>query len=138
MLPSPTDEHITRLTLPDDSGAGAAGREFVTAQLTRWRLPPDTVDIAVLLTSELVANAVKHAPPPGDLTLALADEFVRVEVGDSSSLPPAVAEQQPRALGGRGLLLVEALAARWGWRQEAQGKVVWFTVTVRTAPPVRW
>lgn len=51
---------------------------------------------------------------------------MRVEIADGSDEPPVVQQPDPWASGGRGLMLVEALADRWGYEPLPHGKVVWF------------
>ena len=90
------------------------------------------VDDAVLLTSELVTNAVVHAGTPVRVTCRLADGAVEVVVrdGQPSRLVPEVAgdEEEPslERTGGRGLLLPAALATAWGVAYGRSSKAVWF------------
>ncbi|MCU1399381.1 MAG: hypothetical protein JWN62_2490 [Acidimicrobiales bacterium] len=90
---------------------------------------------AILLTSELVSNAVHHAP--GDCVLAAsywrAPERLRVEVADGSPLAPEIVSSRGRGQGGLGLQLVATVSDRWGWERKGPGKVVWFEIDV---PPV--
>jgi anti-sigma regulatory factor (Ser/Thr protein kinase) len=89
-------------------------------------------DVAVLLAGELFGNSVRHSPSglPGEtVTVAVTagEGVVGVEVTDRSG--PGVPELRPacgEAAGGRGLLLVESLAARWGWRRRDGRTVTWF------------
>jgi anti-sigma regulatory factor (Ser/Thr protein kinase) len=82
---------------------------------------------AVLLVSELFGNSVRHSRSgaPGEtVTVRARDGVVRVEVTDRSG--PGVPELYPAsraAEGGRGLQLVAGLAARWGWRRRAGGRL---------------
>jgi anti-sigma regulatory factor (Ser/Thr protein kinase) len=99
------------------------------------------VDVAILLTSELVANAVTHADD-GDgeaagpiwMRLRCAAGELRVEVHDGSPvLPePVPSQADDDAETGRGLMLVDALAAEWGYYRTSDGKVVYFTLPFRT------
>jgi len=89
------------------------------------------VDDAVLLTSELVTNAVIHAGTRVDLTCRLADGVVEVVVRDGhpSRLVPEVAGDESGSVertGGRGLLLPAALASAWGVAYGRSSKAVWF------------
>ena len=106
--------------------AVSAARAFVQATLAAWQLD-DLAEVAVLLTSEVVTNAVRYAS--GTVTVALdSNGEVRVEVGDSSEAAPRVRPAGPDDEGGRGLRMVGTLAHRWGWRPVEHGKVVWFTL----------
>lgn len=85
------------------------------------------MDDAALLTTELAANAVRHATVDRFyLTLHCDADRVRVEVADGSLEPPVVLRPDPMATSGRGLQLVDALADRWGFERREHGKVVWF------------
>ena len=55
--------------MPAEGAACREGRDFVSAHLLSWGVPERVVDVAVLITSELVANAVTHGPPPVGLRL---------------------------------------------------------------------
>ena len=85
-------------------------------------------DAALLLTSELVSNAVLHGGGPVRLSVDDGAARVRIEVADAGQpLPGGRGSQRPdEDEGGRGLQLVEALASSWGSRAEPGGKVVWF------------
>ncbi|PWJ48160.1 Histidine kinase-like ATPase domain-containing protein [Quadrisphaera granulorum] len=85
-------------------------------------------DLAVLLTSEVVTNAVLHAASRARLSVSATAESVLVEVGDDSTELPQVLRLRRGAPHGRGMALLEDLADAWGVREEPGGKVVWFTV----------
>jgi two-component sensor histidine kinase len=92
----------------------------------------DPDDAGALLTSEIVTNAVRHAAGilSMQIDLSLLDGTIRVAVEDANSVPPVVQDRHPDAINGRGLQLVEALAARWGSTPTARGKSVWFEFPV--------
>ncbi|MFJ7960618.1 ATP-binding protein [Streptomyces sp. NPDC096319] len=114
-------------------------RRLVAVRLDEWGVPYGTGahDTVVLVAAELTANAVRHGHVPGrDFRLFLhlrdgAPAVARIEVGDTRGerLPvrPGPLPEGELAEGGRGLLLVERLADRWGWcpRPGAPGKTVW-------------
>ena len=89
-------------------------------------------DVAILLVSELFGNSVRYSKSddPGEaVTIAVRAGcgIVRVEVADRGG--PGVPELRPAddgTEGGRGLGLVTALAARWGWRRRGGWTVTWF------------
>jgi Histidine kinase-like ATPase domain len=91
----------------------------------------ELVDDAVLLTSELVTNAVVHAGTPVQVTCRLTDDAVEVVVrdGQPARLVPEAAEDElseAERTGGRGLLLPAALASAWGVAYGHSSKAVWF------------
>ncbi|MEW2621198.1 ATP-binding protein [Streptomyces sp. NPDC048106] len=106
--------HFTLLLSPTPRGARLA-RLLGAEQLRTWGLLSEA---ATHVIAELAANAVTHGRVPGRcfrLTLRVADDTLRIEVTDTRGdrLPrsrPAAADAE----SGRGLLLVEALADRWG------------------------
>jgi len=89
-----------------------------------------------LVIAELSANAVRHGLVPGrDFRLRLSAESstVRVEVTDTrGEKVPALTDLSDSSSGGRGLLLVAALADRWGWYPcaDGPGKTVWAVCSV--------
>jgi DNA-binding NarL/FixJ family response regulator len=110
-----------------DPQSVSAARRFVSGTLSQWNLT-DLADTITLLLSELVTNAIVHAEAAPDVTVRLLPDRVHVEVADSR--PDVVHAQEPpdTAQSGRGLVLVDALAASWGSVALPQGKVVWFDV----------
>ena len=88
----------------------------------------DTLDTAVLLTSEIVTNACIHGRSVARLEVTTSAEGLLVEVGDDNSRLPELIEQDPEALNGRGLAIVSTLAADWGAHEDDWGKVVWFEI----------
>jgi len=99
-------------------------RRFVADALGAWGLV-DLVEDAMLVVSELAANAVNYAG--GNFTVGLRRERggVRVEVGDPGAAAPVVHEAGSWEPGGRGLHLVGALTRSWGHDFVAGGKIVW-------------
>ena len=86
----------------------------------------DSLQTALLLVSELVTNAVRHGTGSVELGLTHSDELFRVYVSDQSNdLPIQMQPERPDETG-RGLLLVQELATRWGVTPCAEGgKTVW-------------
>ena len=84
----------------------------------------------MLLTSEVVTDAFIHGRSEARLSLTVAGDRVRIEVGDDNSRHPTPAEQDPDALDGRGLAILELLATDWGVRTEPYGKTVWFDIAI--------
>lgn len=92
---------------------------------------PDARDIAVLLTDELVTNAVLHAGGNFTLTAEMGYHILRVAVADASPIAPSVLVQDPEREHGRGMAIVEALATDWGTERGDTGKTVWFELDLR-------
>lgn len=87
----------------------------------------------ILLISELVTNAVVHTGTSAVLRMCFSGSgavvgTVRVEVADASARPPRQRHADGEDTNGRGLELVDGLADRWGWQQEATGKRIWCEV----------
>lgn len=114
--------------LPNHGTSVREARRLVRQVGGRAGLPDDVVDTAVLLTSEVVTNALLHGRSEARLTVEATGSALRVEVGDDNSRAPVRQEADAEALDGRGMTMVEALAADWGIRPEEGGKVVWLVV----------
>ncbi len=113
-------------------------RRMVRMFLARWDLV-ELTDAAELALTELVANVVRHVPDRHcNLLILRRPGGLRVEVTDRCPRPPlAVHGGDELAEGGRGLLLVEAVADRWGTVPLPGGKTVWFECDAKpcSGPP---
>lgn len=116
-----------RTTLQPVLDACRQAREAVTAACTKWNLPHLTGS-ACVIASELVANVVRYAHTPMQLTLAARGRRLSLAVRDGCPELPRPVVPNPAVAGGRGLLLVRELADRWGTLPVPGGKVVWATV----------
>ena len=110
----------------------SAARRFVGSSLVDWNRPQE-VDVVVLLTSEVVTNAILHAGPHGPgaevvVALSRTGDVVRVEVADGHPGIPVVGDGDLDRPCGRGLVLLDALAKTWGVTTANSGKGVWFEV----------
>jgi len=121
---------VTPLHLPPDHAAAARARRFVSDTLRGWGCD-DAIPDAQLLVSELVTNAVLHARSATRVTVTRDGATVRISVDDDSPTRPRLRELGPEAVTGRGLLLVDRIARRWGVDPRADGKCVWFEVDGR-------
>ena len=120
--------HAWRIRMTAVPAAPAEARGHVRAAVCAWRIPVN-VDTAVLLTSELVTNTIPAAPGQAiTLTVACNRSRLRIEVHDSAPAMPEPAAAPADADGGRGLILVAALAAEWGFYRTLTGKAVYFTL----------
>ena len=106
-----------------------AARAFVASALTDAGYRGD-VDTVLLLVSELATNAVRHARTGFELTVDVRRAGVRVTViDDAGHAEPRVGQPHPDDTDGRGLLIVDRLAATWGCDVVGTDrKAVWFTV----------
>ncbi len=86
-------------------------------------------DTVLLLVSEVVTNAVRHAATPFDLIVAVdsATSVTVTVVDHDPAHPPRLRHPGPDDTSGRGLLIVERLASSWGYeRSDGDAKSVWF------------
>jgi anti-sigma regulatory factor (Ser/Thr protein kinase) len=136
--PLPVSQHQCRIPLRADLAAASAARSVVHDAIRAWRVPVDA-DVAVLLTSELVTNAVTHAIPAAGtfvlVTIACDAAGLRVDVHDGSGDLPVLDEASAEAETGRGLLLVTSLSAEWGFYRTPVGKAVYFTLELQPDVP---
>ncbi|MER8013954.1 ATP-binding protein [Streptomyces griseoluteus] len=125
--PSPT---VASLVLEGDGGRIAQARRF-TASFLRTAgdavgmpIGLRTAETAQLIVSELVTNALRHAPGPGLLRLSVFDGTLRIEVRDGSPVAPAVRAPDPARVGQHGLEIVTALARSVTVEAAGSGKSV--------------
>jgi two-component sensor histidine kinase len=121
------------LRLPFTTAEDSALMRTRTADLLAGQ-PVETVQDVLVVITELVHNVVQHTDGGGELRLTRHEGAVRVEVHDESRAFPQLQRPDLRRPGGRGLLLVAAIAQRWGCRPTAAGKVVWAYVPISPAP----
>jgi serine/threonine-protein kinase RsbW len=130
MRSSPGAAHaclLHRIALPPVPQAAGIARDATRDALESWGLS-QVADDAILLVSELVGNAVRHALQDGsdlELGLAVSGTVLRIEVCDADPQSP-----QPRTPAefddsGFGFVLVQELASQWGVTQVGHGKAVW-------------
>ena len=126
---------LIRLTLPAAPAAVRLARRAIRDALAAWSLAR-LEETAVLLVSELVTNAVRHAKDAGTVTLELASEgtWLRIEVQDADSRWPQPRTPDGCDESGFGFVLVDALASKWGVRQTPAGKAVWAELQTATTP----
>jgi anti-sigma regulatory factor (Ser/Thr protein kinase) len=151
--PATVPARDARVPLIPGPDAASAARAHLRAAISSWRLPVD-VDVAVLLVSELVTNAVTHGDDGADtrggtgarggtgggmavtMLVRCSGGELRVEVHDRSrDMPVPVSLQVPDdSETGRGLMLVDTLAADWGYYRTPGGKAVYFTLLLHDSP----
>jgi anti-sigma regulatory factor (Ser/Thr protein kinase) len=125
--PAAPDGLVHRLPFDAKPESAALTRGYTEGLLrgAGWDAQADT---AVLLVSELVTNAVRHGRGPCELVITFRDDEVELAVKDGDPRFPAARRAELLDDSGRGFLLVEALAARWGVRPLPDGKATWFTL----------
>ncbi|MCU1595016.1 MAG: response regulator receiver [Frankiales bacterium] len=110
--------------LPPRAASASVARELVVCACNDWGHDCFIDDLSLVVT-ELVANAVRHAGTEMEVRLINLEDGIRLEVQDGSTRP---LRPRPSTLvdeGGRGLMLVDALASRYGVEGDADGKRVW-------------
>ena len=130
----PAAQPTATCTLPPSAESVKAGRDFTRATLRDWGMTALT-DLAELVVSELVTNALRHGIPTARrlgeehcvrLRLLAQAPFVMCMVADPERSIPVLKDADPAAETGRGLTVVEACCVRWGWHLlDEGGKVVW-------------
>jgi anti-sigma regulatory factor (Ser/Thr protein kinase) len=116
------------VTLQEHLSSAGSARRFTARMCRSAGVSIGASEVAVLLTSELVANAIVHGHSEPRLTVTINRQGVQVEVGDLSSTTCANTKAGREAETGRGLAMVETCATRWGVRPNRRGKTVWFEV----------
>lgn len=118
------------LHLPEDLPSVTRARHFVRDVLVGWDLEA-LVDDAQLGTTELVANAIRHAGTDLVLTIRV-DGVVTIAIqdGEPELRRPVIADSDFLAENGRGLHIVAAISHDWGITTAANGKVVWFNLAL--------
>jgi anti-sigma regulatory factor (Ser/Thr protein kinase) len=122
--------------LPCTPASVAVARQRLAAELTAAGIFDAVVGDSVLVVSELLSNAIRHARPlPGSkllLAWELDDGAVEVAVSDGGAATrPMLAQATVSSLGGRGLDIVEYLTRSWGVRTDDTGLTVWAVVAER-------
>jgi anti-sigma regulatory factor (Ser/Thr protein kinase) len=122
------------MRVPHETGSAAAVRHQLRDELATQGVASDSIDVAVLVASELVANAVRHTVDSDGHGLhvdwALDTDGVTLGVTDCSDTQPVLRHVGPDELSGRGLLIIDALSADWGVRTLDRGKHVWARLPV--------
>ena len=130
----PTELRQRRVRLTRDPLAPGRARSQVRAAIREWAVPVDP-DVAILLTSDLVTDAITHwAGQSVILAVRCSRDALRVDLTEASRLLPEAADE-PVATG-RGLVLVAALSTEWGAFRTPEGKAMYFALAYepRSAP----
>jgi hypothetical protein len=128
-LGTPDREHRLALSLEPVIGAARRSREVLTDACARWDRD-DLAGSACIVVTELVNNVVAHARTPMVVLVAMREAGLAVAVRDDSPRAPSFSgAPAPTAYGGRGMLLIDSVATRWGCLTLAHGKVVWALIS---------
>ena len=128
---------VTRLSVPSEPSSAAVVRRCITDDLGSSGIPLGLVDDAVLIATELLSNALRHAQSLADGDLVVAWELdaksLRISVVDGGGPHhPHVRKVDAHATSGRGLAIVESLATEWGVEQSGRATSVWATLDFLT------
>ncbi|NEC86459.1 ATP-binding protein [Streptomyces sp. SID12501] len=124
---APTGHPAYSQTFPCEPATAAIGRRLVRDALAVWHLT-DFADPAELIISELIANAARHTPCQSIRLLVQRPTTTRVRVGVVDRAPsrlPVLGSVDVGGESGRGLLLIEGLADRWGYDLRGSGRRPW-------------
>ena len=109
-------------------------RNWVEASCRAWE-PESTCDALLLVTSELMTNALVHGRGSVSLKMTYTDGHVRIEVSDEGNAPVALASFTPETTHGRGLHTVAGLSRDWGSTNHGgTGNTVWADVRLKKKP----
>ncbi|TMR12420.1 ATP-binding protein [Nonomuraea turkmeniaca] len=111
--------------LPAELPSVRRARRLTRATLAEWGFE-DQIEVAELLVSELVGNALDHTRGQARLSFAAVDGRLRCEVEDEDPELPSMRAVDVDAESGRGLFLVDMLSNCWGSVATARGKAIWF------------
>lgn len=122
-------------TFGPEGDSARLARAAVDAALTKAGVDPAVTTDALLILSELVSNAIRHARTEYTVSAAVDGGTVRLEVFDRDTRPPALMGLDDESTSGRGLHIVAGLATDWGWStgesaDGVSGKLVWAEVSV--------
>ncbi|MEW2443646.1 ATP-binding protein [Micromonospora marina] len=116
----------------DRSADSAPVRQAAREILVDWDAA-HIADDALAVITELVHNVIRHTDAGGRLDLSRQADSILIEVFDTSSRLPRRFSPDPHRIGGRGLLIVDAMAASWGTSETSHGrpgKVVWARISL--------
>jgi anti-anti-sigma regulatory factor/anti-sigma regulatory factor (Ser/Thr protein kinase) len=128
-LGAPAENHRVSVDLEPQVGAARHCRELINAACDEWDRT-ELAGSACIVVTEMVNNVVQHAHTSMILLLAAHGDGVSVAVRDhSATVPSFTGAPAPTAYGGRGMLLIDSVASRWGSLPLDDGKVVWALIS---------
>ena len=128
------------LNVPHERTGVRLARHAFADQMVAAGISEDARDDAMLVLSELVSNAVKHASPlpSGEITVRwlVRDDALHIEITDGGAVTrPHASAAALSSLGGRGLDIVRTVSSQWGVTEEADSVTVWADVARTPEPP---
>lgn len=127
----PPHRRFRRVPLPDSPAAPIMARAVVREACELWGLLR-VLDDAVLVASELVENAVRHAHSESVLRVELRAGGLALAVRDNDPAPPLLETPRPDVPGHRGVQLVDRISVAWGCAPSSDGgKIVWAVLGLR-------
>ncbi|MEU7278090.1 ATP-binding protein [Streptomyces sp. NPDC045431] len=142
----PTYDGVWRFTAPAVDVSVPQARHAVRDLLKRQCAPirEDVAHGLLLIVSELVTNAVRHAAllsPEVAVEVGIGAEWIRVSVEDNHPYRPKALESDAARTGGRGLLLVREITREAGGTCDVEhtangGKIIWAALPLRPGPPL--
>ena len=126
--------NTTHRSIRNSPAAPGIARRYVGESLAG--APPEVVDSAELMVSELATNCVRYVETDFTVTVERTPQQVRVDVADSGRGAVEMQDPTPADASGRGLRIVDELADAWGVDVAAgdrDGKSVWFTLALHDA-----
>ncbi|MGC4803580.1 ATP-binding protein [Micromonospora sp. DT233] len=125
----------TSTELPPTVGAARLVRMLLTDRCAQWGLP-ELAEPGCIAVTEMVNNVVAHARTAMTVRLAARDDTLHIGVRDHSRRQPALPGAAPvDTAGGRGLLLIDTVARRWGSTLLPDGKLIWAVLRPDPATP---
>ena len=126
----PAREPLSSVTVPHERSSVRAARHALAYELAANGIETPMRDDAILVLSELVSNAIKHAEPlpSGDISVswALHQDRLHLEITDGGALTrPQAAAAAVSSLGGRGLDIVRTICSEWGVTEDGNAVTVW-------------
>jgi anti-sigma regulatory factor (Ser/Thr protein kinase) len=124
-----TEPQVADAQVPGRPDSASAARAFLTRLLDGWGVAEGTIDDAALLTSELMANAVRNGSGVVNLRVQLDDGVLHVDVQDDAAELPSTrlgSVSSPAGLPSTGLWIIRSVARDWGSEHADDGKTVWF------------
>jgi anti-sigma regulatory factor (Ser/Thr protein kinase) len=130
------DMHSAEAMVPNRPDSVPATRLFLMRLLNGWGVVDADIEDAGLLTSELMANAVRHGSGDVNIKIELIDGRLYVGVHDDGEALPQVKHPHAGSSDSRGLWIVQSVAHQWGTHTggDDPGKTAWFTLTLLSQP----